>query len=471
MSGERKVDEAPRVLVIGSGAREHALAVALARSPSHPAVHVIGTSTNPAISSLCEATGGTFIVGDILDAVRCSSHAESLRADLVVIGPEAPLDAGVADATRLLGIPVMGPDRSLARIETSKAFARALLDQAVPGASPRFRTVTSMEQAREFLDELGDDYVIKADGLTGGKGVKVAGDHLFSRDEALAYCAELLTPPATDTPHASVESLSEDLRCVIEEKMVGEEFSLMTLTDGITCVHMPAIQDHKRAYVDDKGPNTGGMGCYSDADHALPFLDPEDYRAACLLNEQVAAALSTACGAPYRGILYGGFMAVRDGVRIVEYNARFGDPESLNLLTLLTSDAYALFLAAAEGRLAEAAQHVTFADKASVCKYVVPEGYPGRAVRHAPLDLGGLTPGSDGDLALYLGSVDIIDGLLVTGGSRTAAVVALADTLAEAERKAERAISQITGRIFHRPDIGTGALLERRVTHMQEIRG
>lgn len=470
MSSDRK---RPNVLVIGSGAREHALALALARSASKPVVHVIGTSRNPGISSLCEATDGTFVVGDILDPAYCSAYASTLAADLAVIGPEAPLDAGVADAMRLLGIPVMGPDRSLARIETSKAFARALLDQAVPGASPRFRTVTSMEQAEAFLEELGDDYVIKADGLTGGKGVKVAGDHLHSREEALAYCRELLTPPEGST--LPEEGRADELRCVIEEKMIGEEFSLMTLTDGTTCVHMPAVQDHKRAYEGDKGPNTGGMGCYSDADHALPFLDPADYRAACLLNEEVAKALSAACGAPYRGILYGGFMAVREGVRIVEYNARFGDPESLNLLTLLTSDAHTLFLAAAEGRLAEVADQVTFAKKASVCKYVVPEGYPGKAVRHAPLDLGGLTPGSDiasdGDIALYLGSVDIIDGRLVTGGSRTAAVVALADTIAEAERKAEAAVTRMRGRIFHRSDIGTEPLVARRVVHMQELRG
>jgi phosphoribosylamine--glycine ligase len=307
-----------------------------------------------------------------------------------------------------------------------------------------------MHGVETVLQQLPGRHVIKDDGLAGGKGVKVCGDHLTSMEDSLAFCRELV---ASEHPF------------VVEEKLEGEEFSLMSFCDGTTLRHMPAVQDHKRACEGDTGPNTGGMGTYSDADHRLPFLSASDIATAQIINEKVAAALVTECGAPYQGILYGGFMATADGVRLIEYNARFGDPECLNLLTLLQTDFMAICRAIVDRTLD--ALPVVFAEQTSVCKYVVPEGYPdaprtGDAV-HLPSPL-------PKDVTLFLGAVDQREGELVATGSRAVAVVATADTLAAAEVLCEQAVVQIPGQFLHRKDIGTAALITRRVEHMKRLR-
>jgi phosphoribosylamine--glycine ligase len=252
---------------------------------------------------------------------------------------------------------------------------------------------------------------------------------------------------------------------VIEEKVEGEEFSLMSFCDGTTLRHMPAVQDHKRAYEGDAGPNTGGMGTYTNADHKLPFLHDSDISLAQRINEQVAAALAQECGTPYKGILYGGFMATRDGVKLVEYNARFGDPESLNLLTLLETDFVEVCRAMVEGTLDSV--EIEFSAKASVCKYVVPEGYPDAPRKGDAVVLPAvMPPGTE----LFLSAVDMREGQMVATGSRTVAVVGTGSTIAEAERVCKQVVREIPGRFFHRADIGTEELLQRRIDHMKAVR-
>ncbi len=440
------------ILIIGSGTREHAIAKALFKSASSPIISCLGSTGNPGIMAICNDTNGVYRKGDINSPESALAFAEEIHADLAVIGPEAPLAAGVPDILRKHNLPVFGPDKNLAKIETSKSYARDFLYRTIPESCPDFRVISDIFEAEIFLLQLGDSYVIKADGLTGGKGVKVSGDHLTNLDEAMTYCRELLQP--------------ENSYMVIEEKLFGEEFSLMTITDGETSIHMPAVQDHKRAYNDDLGPNTGGMGSYSDNDHSLPFLSQEDIADARRMNERVIEALGKEHGKPYHGVLYGGFMAVSQGVKIIEYNARFGDPESLNLLTLLESDAAELFTAAARGALSKAG--AVFSKKASVCKYAVPQGYPEAAVKGAPVYIEKVH--KIGSVELYLGSVDMQNGVLITGGSRTAAVVAVGSTIAEAETIAENAVSAIEGALFHRTDIGTAPSLEKRINHMKTLR-
>ncbi len=434
-----------KIAIIGSGAREHVLIHALYHSPTKTQLYAVGTSANPGIMDLCTS----YVIGDITDTTFITKQLTTWDIDLAVIGPEAPLSTGVADALRAADIAVFGPDKSLARIETSKSYTRDLLQRTVPHAVPLYKVVTSLEDAQHMLNWLKDTYVIKADGLCGGKGVKVAGDHLRSHSEALRFVKELL---------------KRDGRCVIEEKLFGQEFSLMTITDGITCVHLPAVQDHKRAFVGDTGPNTGGMGSYSDTDHSLPFLIHEDISTAQQLNEKVIAALEKDNGQPYRGVLYGGFMAVSDGVSVIEYNARFGDPEVMNLISVIKADFPSLFLAAATGTLQKG--QMTLRDKASVCKYVVPKGYPTSPIKGSPVDVSAI-----GDsCTLYFGSVDLIDGILVTKGSRTAACVALGDSIEEAESLVETTIQRIKGNLFHRSDIGTKPLIESRIKAMKALR-
>ncbi len=434
------------ILIVGSGAREHAIAAALARSPQQPTLLCFGSATNPGISALTTA----YTTGNITDPEAVANFATTHAATLAIIGPEAPLATGVADALWTANIPVVGPTAQLARIETSKGYARDLLaGYRIPG-NPTFRRFASIDGVDAFLARFPTRHVIKDDGLAGGKGVKVYGDHLHSLADSLQFCIQL-----ADLRH----------EFVIEEKLEGEEFSLLSFCDGKTLRHMPAVQDHKRAYNNDEGPNTGGMGTYTDADHKLPFLATSDIAAAAAINERVAAALALECGAPYQGILYGGFMATSDGVRLIEYNARFGDPECLNLLTLLDTDFVAICRAIANQTLADLP--INFRNEASVCKYIVPEGYPDRPRKGDPVVLPTHLPE---DVALFLGAVDLRQNELISTGSRTVGLVATAPTIDEAEALCESVAAQIPGPFFHRTDIGTYSLIARRVEHMRIVR-
>ena len=434
-----------KILVIGSGAREHAIIRALDRSPQKKEIYCMTSNMNPGIAELCDE----LTIGNINDPDFVVSYAKEMGATLAIIGPENPLANGVADALWDGGIKVVGPKKDLAQLETSKAFTRDLLNEYdIPGG-PQYETFNAMDRVEDFLTELGENYVVKYDGLAGGKGVKVSGDHLHSHEEALAYCNELV---------------DKNGEFVIEEKFIGEEFSLMSFCDGETLKHMPAVQDHKRAYEGDTGPNTGGMGTYSDADHSLPFLTEDDIAEAHDINIATATAVKDKFGEGYKGILYGGFMATANGVKLIEYNARFGDPEAMNVLSLLQSDFIDICNGIANGTLENV--DVSFQNKATVCKYAVPEGYPDIPVKGKPIDVSGIT-NSDG---LFYASVDIQNGQLVEAGSRTVAIVGIADTISEAEAIAEKEVSSISGPLFHRTDIGTDPVIQKRIDHMNEIR-
>ena len=433
------------ILIVGSGAREHAIAKAVNRSTAKKTLYCLGTNQNPGLQSLCFDLQTI----DINNNKTISDYAIKNKINLAIIGPENPLANGVSDSLMSLGVKVVGPTKDLAKIESSKSFARKLFQQSMPDVNPKHSVFVSMNGAQRFLQELGSGFVIKYDGLAGGKGVKVSGDHLHSHQEALEYCDQLIKKGGS---------------FIIEEKLIGEEFSLMSFCDGASLKHMPAVQDHKRAFDGDLGPNTGGMGTYSDANHSLPFLTNSEIKEAQKINETAAAVLKEKSGVGYKGVLYGGFMATSTGVKLIEYNARLGDPEAMNVLTLLDTDFIDICLGITDGVLNN--KKISFLKKASVCKYAVPNGYPNKPIKEKEISTEKIK-NKDG---LHFASVNIKENKLMLAGSRAVAVVATASTIAAAEAAAEKEICNIAGPLFHRKDIGTTALVEKKVNHMKEIR-
>jgi phosphoribosylamine--glycine ligase len=407
-------------------------------------------SNNPGIASLSEEV----CLGSYDDLAEINEFARKHDIDFAVIGPEDPLSNGVVDTLKAIGIPSMGPTQSLARLETSKAFTRDLLKKYKITGNPQFKIFESMTGVQAFLEKL-EKVVLKPDGLTGGKGVLVQGDHFHTRQEALELSHTIL---------------SEYARLIIEEKFEGEEFSLQCLSDGKAVIATPPVQDHKRRFNDDRGPNTGGMGSYSCADHLLPFLKKSDIEEGLDITRRVAEAIYKETGELFKGVMYAGFMVTKNGPRLLEYNARFGDPEAMNILPLLNTDFIDVCRAVIDGCLDQLP--VDFEKKATVCKYIVPKGYglpkdhPDATSTSAQIEIG-----DTGKARMYYSSVDKREDGLYLSSSRAIGVVGIADTLTEAEHIAEKAVSAIHGPVDHRPDIGTRNLIEKRVQHMKEIRG
>jgi len=431
------------ILLIGNGAREHAIAEAMKKN-KYSRLFSYMKSKNPGIEKLSDEIE----LGDYSDLKKINKFAKDKKIDFAFIGPEGPLNNGVVDSLEEINVPSIGPKQKTAILETSKAFARELLDKYGIEGNIKFKVFTNknIEGIDEFLEEL-DEVVIKPDGLTGGKGVKVQGDDFKTNKEAISYCKEVLET------HDKV---------VVEEKLDGEEFSLQCLTDGKTVVGTPVAQDHKRAYEDDKGPNTGGMGSYTYSNHLLPFLKKEHVNKALEITKKVADAIYEETGTYYVGVMYGGFILTKDGVKLVEFNARFGDPEAMNIFPILKTD----FVSICESIIVQELSRikVEFEKKATVCKYAVPEGYPENPVKNEKVEL---TKSSEAKI--YYASVDQKeDGLYMTG-SRALAFVGIAKDIEEAEKIAEEAVSEVKGKVFHRKDIGTKLLIDKRIEHINRI--
>ncbi len=418
-----------KVLVLGAGGREHALALALSRDPEVTEVHA--APGNPGIAGVA-----TIHDVDALDGTAVAGLAADLGVDLVVVGPEAPLVAGVADAVREKGIACFGPSRAAARLEGSKAFAKEVMAAAgVPTAMAR--VCTTPEEAAEALDAFGAPYVVKDDGLAAGKGVVVTDD----REAALAHAAGCE-------------------RVVIEEYLDGPEVSLFAITDGVTVLPLQPAQDFKRAGDGDSGPNTGGMGAYTP----LPWA-PAD-----LVQQTLDRVLQPTVdemahrGTPFAGLLYAGLALTGRGVRVVEFNARFGDPETQPLLAMLESPLGVVLRAAAEGRLDEVGP-LRWHDGAAVAVVVAAANYPdtprtGDAI-HGVFDAERL----DGVDVIHAGTAVDGNGRLVTAGGRVLAVTAVGADVADARARAYAGVEKIRiDGAHHRSDIAADAapLVEER---------
>jgi phosphoribosylamine--glycine ligase len=425
------------VLLVGGGGREHAIARALADSDA--TLYACAGNRNPGIARLADG----FEILDTTNPTAVRSYADDTGATLAVIGPEAPLEAGVADALDDAGVYAFGPEEAQARIETDKAFQRRFMQEHNIHGCPTFETFDDVEAACAYIDDYDGDLAVKPAGLTGGKGVRVIGDQVTAA-EAKSYIRE----SAYD-------------RIVLEERLVGEEFTVQALVANGQVRVTPAVQDHKRAYEGDEGPNTGGMGSYSDAGLELPFRTESEYLDAVDILQETVDALDG-----YKGVLYGQFMLTADGVRVVEFNARFGDPEAMNTLPVMQTDLLDVLTAA---RDEESLPQLQFAREATVCKYAVPEGYPTDPAGGTRLDID--DAGLD-EALLYYASVDEREDGIYTTTSRSLGVVGIADSITAAERAAEDGLAEIgEAGLRVRHDIGTPELLDKRIDHMSDLRG
>jgi phosphoribosylamine--glycine ligase len=415
------------ILLVGSGGREHALAWKIAQSPR--LTRLVCAPGNPGM-----AAQGELRPIKATDVAGLVALAQEIAVDLVVIGPESAVEAGLADALAQAGIACFGPSRAAGQLESSKAFTKAFCDRHdLPTAA--YGVFAAPDAAKAFLTGFSAPYVIKADGLAAGKGVVIAQ----TRGEAEAAIDDMLGGGFG----------AAGARVVIEEFMAGEEASLFALGDGRTAMLFGAAQDHKRAFDGDQGPNTGGMGAYSPA----PVLTPAllDQARARLIEPALAGIAAE--GSPYRGVLYAGLMLDGERVRLVEFNARFGDPECQVLMLRLDGDIVPYLLAAATGTLAELPEP-SWREGAAICVVLAARGYP-----QAPL-VGTEIGGAEQDfgehvVVFHAGTARREDGALVAAGGRVLNVCARGSSLAEARARAYAAIARIDWpEGFHRTDIG-----------------
>jgi len=441
-----------KVLVIGGGAREHAICDAVYRSKDAELYSVM-SNLNPGIKIMSK----DFLQEKEINIQDVVNYAKKNNIDIAIVGPEAPLEKGLVNELNKAGIKACSPTKEAARIETDKEWMRNLLKKnKIPGQL-KCETFSDIDKAKKFIENLNGEVALKPIGLTGGKGVRVSGDHFNGIKEALVYVKDVIE-----------QKIGGQAKILIEEKAIGEEFTLQAFSDGTTIMPLHAVQDHKRLLPGDKGPNTGGMGSYSCENGLLPFLNKSDYEEGAAILQKIVEALKKE-GCPYIGPIYGQFMLTTQGPKIIEINARFGDPEAMNVLPLLETDFIEICKSMLDGNLNNTKMQMK--KKSTVCKYVVPEGYGVRSMIGEKVTVDENNIKNTGS-QLFYASVNKDNDYVLTTSSRSLAVVGIADKLEKAENICEQALQYVKGdHIFIRHDIGTPELIEKRITHMKQLRG
>lgn len=437
-----------KILVVGTGAREHAICQAAIRDEDTK-IYSIMSNQNPGIAKISD-----FKIASENDIPKVTKFAVENKIDMAIIGPEAPLEKGIVNSLLEAGVDCVGPTMEAAKIETDKAFMRNLFQDYKIGGELIYRVFDDAQEAGDFIDDFSKDVVVKPIGLTGGKGVKIVGEQLKDNEEAKSYVKEII-----DT------KMSGYARVVIEERAVGEEFTVQAFVDGKNIAPMPVVQDHPYAFEGDQGPITGGMGSYSDTDGLLPFLDEKYRDESVRIIKRTVEAINKEVG-PYKGFLYGQFMLTNEGPKLIEYNARFGDPEAMNVLPLLKTNFIDICKSIVDGNL----KGVEFDSLATVCKYIVPQGYPGKAISNQVINVDEEKINENNTL-VYYAAVNQKDNKIYTSSSRALALVSVGDKISEAEQICETSTQFVDGDVYHRRDVGTSELIEKRVKHMNELLG
>jgi phosphoribosylamine--glycine ligase len=438
-----------RTLIIGHGGRESALAFRMAQ---HSELHAFMGHENPSLLASASASGGSCEIGNVSDPSAVAAFARAREVDIAMVSADEPLAAGVVDALLAQGTAAVGPTRAGAEIEWNKAFARLLLAEVAPEAVPRLRVVHTLEEVREAIDSFGGaPVVVKPSGLTGGKGVKVMGPHLADHEAAGVYAHELLARAA---PGDSV---------LIEEKILGAEFTIQAISDGRTTVFPAPTYDYPYRFDGDEGPGTGGMGSLSLADATLPFLSEAQYRQACSIIQRTIERLGQ-LGRRFTGIMNSGFFATADGVKVIEFNARFGDPECMNIMSLFEGDWPYVMGRLAAGTLSPG--DVELRKDASLVLYLVSPDYALRAGEpyEFELDRAGLEASdADGRARCHVFFASAVQSgentYRTVGTSRAVALATTAPTLEQARLRLVECAGSVRGPLQWRRDVGSGRYL------------
>jgi phosphoribosylamine--glycine ligase len=417
------------ILVVGNGAREHIIAEKMKASGAN--LVSLMAAKNPGIDAISKKT----IIHKLQDFSILKPKLKNI--DMAIIGSEDPLAAGMVNFLEdELEIPCIGPRKEVALIESSKSFARKLLAKYKINANPNFAICRCDTQVKEFLQN-HTQVAVKPDGLTGGKGVRLSGEQLPTKESVINYAKQCI---------------QKDGSVVLEERLFGKEFTLQVFVDGRKIKVMPIVQDYKRAYNDDKGPNTGSMGSYSCVNHKLPFLTKNIIEKATSILQKTVDALYKETSVHYKGILYGQFMLVNQIPYIIEFNVRFGDPEAINVLSLLKSNFIDIATNIIQGKLKD----IEFEKKATTCVYLVPKGYPTSPLIEQPI-IQNINPTK---LPLYYASVYLKEGSIYTTRSRSMAIVATGLSVEESRiavynqiKKYVKSKNLIIEKLFYRTDI------------------
>lgn len=431
-----------KTLIVGNGGRESALAEAMSKTSR---VYAVMGHMNPSIADVVERTKGESSIGSTSNPEFVANFAARQAVDIAMVSADSPLEAGVVDALKIKGIPTVGPDREGARIEWDKTHSREIVERVAPEANPMFRIARSRNEIDEIFNEFADAPVaVKPKGLTGGKGVKVVGPHLKDNDEAREYAISLIE-----------SSDASDRAVIIEEKIEGVEFTLQAITDGKHVIFPPASYDYPYRLESDTGSGTGGMGAYTMKEKPLPFMREEEYARICAISRAVVTHMHEK-GVNFSGVLNGGFFITPRGeVKVIEFNARFGDPECMNIMALVEQDWTDVMAKLATGTLREG--DVTFRNISTSLNYLVTPEYA-------------ITEGKTHHFVLNQDAIEQLgcrvhfsacervsrDNYRTVGNSRVVAVLAEADTPMEARERILQAIALHTrGPLQYRTDIGS----------------
>jgi len=449
MAEKKKQKNGKKVLIVASWAKENITIENIIRVPQVDAFIYMDTK-NPGIIKLVNGHK----IGSLSDIHSIVDYAKKINPDLVLVTTTKTLSLGLVDALEVRGLKVFGPNQMAAKLESDKDFARNLVDKCASYANPKYKICTSADEATKFARDLGWQVAVKPLGLMGGLGVKVYGDQLHGEDDVKTYIKK-----------SFVSARNGRENVLIEEKMEGEEFTIQCLVFDGHILPTPAVQDFKKKLVGDRGLNTGGMGSYADSSYLLPFMEQTDYDTALKIMKQTAQAFKEETSQYFRGFLYGQFIITADGVKLVEYNFRPGDPEWVNTMSVMKNNIVQVI----EGLFDGEEQQLEFDNQASVCKYIVPPQYPEKLNEVLNVTFDENKIWEKGVQFYYSCGLDD-DGRINVDHERGIVFVAKAESISEASEKVEEAISHVNGDFHHRPDIGSIEMLNKKKERIQQMR-